>query len=175
MTLHVNDGGVFRTVNGIYINDGGVLRHCNDVYINDGGVLRHARVGGDIIRLDAAALSSVTVGGVATCSFRIDSDGGIYFNQANIPGGGFIKQYDWVLPNANAGLYECRWTSLGNDPSSPPGVADTWLACTTDRTWANSVNGSSDTSSFTCELRLASNPGVTLKSVVIQLNPDGSP
>lgn len=140
------------------------------------GIL-HVLIAGspDIIRLDAVSLASVTVAGSAFCSFRINNNGGIYYDQETIPGGGFIKSYDWVLPNAAASLYECRWVTQSNDPTTVPSTSGTWISCGTTRTWTNTVSGSADTSLFTCELRLASNPGVTLKSVTIQLNPDGSP
>lgn len=121
------------------------------------------------IRLDAAGYTRVVVGGIATANFRIDSDGGVYGQS----GASVVKQYDWIIPNGDVSGFECRWVSTGQTPTTTPGSSGTWLACTSDRSWAHTANNNDDTVSFTCELRRTG--GATLFSVTITLNALGSP
>jgi len=125
---------------------------------------------GDTVRLDAQGITDVVVGGTATITYRVDSDGGIYRIQAH---GGSTKLYDWVLPNAQAANYEVRWVTQGNDPNTTPAASGTWIACTSDRDWVNTSTNADDTDTFTLELRHVGGP--TLASVTITLNAFGSP
>jgi hypothetical protein len=44
MTTHINDGGTWRNLNGIYINDGGTWRTIQSVHVNDGGTWRQVYI-----------------------------------------------------------------------------------------------------------------------------------
>lgn len=130
-------------------------------------------VGGDIVQLQAAGYSDVNLGGPATCTFRIDNDGGIYVSRAHFSGGAFIKQYDWVTPNGNAANYECRWVTQGNDPDTAFAASGTWVSCSVDRDLVTTTGAALDTALATVEIRLVG--GATLASVTIGIDADGSP
>ncbi len=116
-------------------------------------------MGGDRVVLNALSAHETDLGGTAIVGVRMDADGQVYKRD----GGAYAAQYEYVIPAANAGLYECRWVTQGTTPSTTPGASGTWLSCGTDRTWEHS-SAANFNFSFTLELRRAGTT-TTLKSV----------
>ncbi len=61
MTLHINDGGVWRAIREVYVNDNGTWRSVLEVYVNDSGNWRTVFQRYDEITLTAGT-DSLTVG-----------------------------------------------------------------------------------------------------------------
>lgn len=130
--------------------------------------------GGDILRLDAAFVDDSVLGGPSTSRWRLDSDGGVYVSRDGVSGGAFIKQYDWVLPNASASKYECSWSTVSGTPDTAPVAEDSYAALTSDRTWIETNAVGSESCEFTARIRLIGGSS-DLRTANITLQVDGSP
>lgn len=138
------------------------------------GIQQALMSGGQKLTLTAQTVVFRTPSGTPTAGFRIDSDGGIYI-QATGGGGAFVKTYDWIAPNYLAANYECRWTASGTAPDVTPAAVNTWVACTSDRTWqTTSAANLDEPRSFVCEIGLAGT-STALVSVTITVDADGTP
>lgn len=127
--------------------------------------------GGDTLQLRSESLTHVNVGGTATVGIRVDSDGFIYTRSA---GGGYVAQYQWLLPGTNVGDYECRWVTGGTTPDTTPAASGTWVNCDTDRTWQEAETGADISYSFTLQIGKAGTSDA-MKSTTITFNALGAP
>jgi hypothetical protein len=130
--------------------------------------------GGDRLRLDTASVSDATPGGPSTAQWRIDADGGVYISRSIVAGGAFQFQYNWVTPASNAVNYECTWTSDTGTVDTTPTAEGAYVACTADRTWAETNPTTSESASFIARIRRVGG-STDLVTATITLNVDGSP
>lgn len=128
--------------------------------------------GGDVIRVDTATISRDNTGG-ASASFKLDADGQAYYADDS-SGGALTARYSWVIPNANAALYDVRWTPGSGTVDSTPGADSTNLSLGTDRTWTETNGAGVESASFTVTVHNAGDSGNPLATAVITLEVDGS-
>jgi hypothetical protein len=75
------------------------------------------------------AIGTESAAGSCTVGFRVDSDGDYYIEDT----GSYVSDGTWI-GNGTASQYECLLEcTSGSNPSGPS--LDTWLACSSDRTW----------------------------------------
>lgn len=135
------------------------------------GILGGLVGGGPKLTLVDDNLLHANPGATATVGIRIDAGGQIYTREA---GGGYTAQYNWIIPAANAALYECRWVTEGTTPDTTPAASGTWVQCNVDRTWEESETGADRSFSFTLQIGLLGT-STALRSATIQFNALGSP
>lgn len=130
--------------------------------------------GGDRLRIDSATYSRINPGG-ATASFKIDADGQVYVGDSS-SGGALTARYAWIVPAANAALYDVRWSAVsGTGVDSSPGAASTNLNCGTDRTWSETNVAGVETTTFRVTLHRAGDTANALVTADITLEVDGAP
>ena len=69
----------------------------------------------------------------AQVGYRVDSDGDIYTAAGDVTAT-FSSVGTWLNTGSNAD-YECRITLINGDDPTSGSALETWLACTSDRTW----------------------------------------
>lgn len=137
------------------------------------GVLNMMLASGDRIRLDAATYTR-TNPSAATASFKLDNDGQAYAAD-NSSGGSSTARYSWVTPNANAALYDVRWSTSAGAVDSSPGAEATNLNLGTDRTWSETNNLTTESCTFTVSIYRAGESTNPLATASITLSVDGTP
>jgi hypothetical protein len=79
-----------------------------------------------------------------TATYGIRSDGTIDATHTSTNGGGSdgtTNGTNWVTPTSSASLYEVRATKVSGDTPNAGSALNTWLACTTNRSWALYLTG----------------------------------
>ncbi len=125
---------------------------------------------GSRVQFFSDTLVHINPGGTAIVGIRIDSDGSVYTREA---GGGYTLKYAWLLNGVNSD-YEVYATTAG--PGVTGSAVDTWLACSTDRTWEFSTSGNDDSTALNVVLRDASTTTVlTVDPTFINMNALSAP
>jgi hypothetical protein len=170
MTLHLNDAGTWRTIQGVYVNDAGTWRTIQAVYVNDAGTWRQV-YSNDVILLPSTSVSaSATAPTDATANLRIDADGHQYQGSNT-----FVDVGAYITPTGNAGNYSVRGTELSGTVST--GTVGSWLALTSDRTWQVTFTGNSGSKSCTLllEFALTADTSNVVYSQSVTMSADVSP
>lgn len=136
------------------------------------GILQILLAGGDRIRLDTASYTRAAAG-AATASFKIDADGQVYAAD-NSSSGSLTARYSWVTPQANAALYDVRWSTTSGTVDSTPGAEATNLNLGTDRTWSETNNVTTESCVFQVKIYRAGESTTPLATADITLNVDGT-
>lgn len=164
MTLHVNDGGTWRTIQGVYVNDGGTWREIQEIYVNDAGTWRSVYQGITIGLTDVLVQDDPFDPSDAFAAYELQPDGDIqtYTGVSNADFG------DWITPKSSAsGAFACRATlQSGNTPS---GTLNTWLTLDNFRSWSlTRTTAGTNSCQLLIEIRRESD-GVVLGSATISL------
>ena len=79
-----------------------------------------------------------------TATYGIRSNGTIDASHTSTNGGGSdgtTNGTNWITPTSSASLYEVRATKVSGDTPNAGSALNTWLACTTNRSWALYLTG----------------------------------
>jgi hypothetical protein len=79
-----------------------------------------------------------------TATYGIRSNGTIDATYTSTNGGGSdgtTNGTNWITPTSSASLYEVRATKVSGDTPNAGSALNTWLACTTNRSWALYLTG----------------------------------
>ena len=79
-----------------------------------------------------------------TTTYGIRSNGTIDASATSTLGGqsdGTTNGSNWITPTSSASLYEVRATKVSGDTPNAGSALNTWLACTTTRSWALYLTG----------------------------------
>jgi hypothetical protein len=163
MTLHLNDAGTWRDIQGVYVNDAGTWREIQEVYVNDAGTWRSVFLNAVVSLSDSYGTSADFVGTPSSSYFSIQNDGSLVGTIL-----GVAESYGtWVVPVSAAGSFECyleQVFGLVGSGSSPTGA---WISLASTRTWYAPDSGG--TGQHNLYIRRASD-GVVVDSCILQLD-----
>ena len=98
-------------------------------------------IANDFIAADAVYESDLDFN---TATYGIRSNGTIDASHTSTNGGGsdgLTHNTNWITPTSSASLYEVRATKVSGDTPNAGSALNTWLACTTNRSWALYLTG----------------------------------
>lgn len=171
MTTHVNDGGTWRNLIGVFVNDSGTWRTIQAVFVNDGGTWRQVFTNavvsffGDNIRREDTSGTFPTI----TCSFEVSNNG--FLRWSSGASDTRFNAQQWITPTSAAGAnYEARVTVISGSFDS--GTINTWISLATNPVWSISRGvAGGESVSFTLEIRDAFS-GTVLDSANFSLTCD---
>lgn len=171
-TTHVNDGGTWRELQGVYVNDAGAWRTIQEIYVNDGGTWRSVFVNA-VVTVSGETIQNLNNEFSAAASVIFKSTGIV--QKVDFGGTAQIDaSTDWIIPNgAASSAYEIRATLTSGSAPNNTGTLNTWQDLGTDRSWSNICIGDVIASStLLIEIRRG---GVTLGSGSYVIVCDGIP
>lgn len=116
----------------------GAIRTAADFYGKSSVVISIAN---DYIAADAVYETDLDFN---TATYGIRSNGTIDATYTSTNGGGSdgtTNNTNWVTPTSSASLYEVRATKVSGDTPNAGSALNTWLACSTTRSWALYLTG----------------------------------
>jgi len=168
MALSIGVSSAWKSVSAVSIGVSGVWKSVTQMWIGVGGAWKALLTLVDLGATRSAQKTSISPTDART-GYRINSSG-THEDGVGTASVSYTDATTWLLSGA-AGDYEVRATvTSGSTPSS--GTIDTWMACSTTRTWENIITGLGEIESvLLIEVRLASSTvlssmTVTLTSIV---------
>lgn len=122
MTLHINDGGVWRQINDVYVNDSGTWREIAEIYVNDAGTWRTVFATAQILSFTG------TVSGSQQQSFSLLSNGLRTVFDSGSSGNA------WIDPREDMDQYDVMATTVSVN-GNVSGTTGAWQNLSTTRTW----------------------------------------
>lgn len=170
LTLQVSSSGVYSFSGSSWTSDYEVftLRAVYGGVTNDKTItITKAKEGaGGSGTPDVVSLQSVSTNvgsGTTTQGFRVHSDGTV--DATSVSSGSYTNQYTWLNSGTNSD-YEVKMVKIGGQSLSS-GTLDSWLACSTTRTWDRTAPSGSWVGQLT--IRKAST-GEILDSCTVELD-----
>ena len=158
MTLHVKDGGVWRTVDDPQVRVSGAWQPIQEGWVRVAGVWRqfYSRISVSLATLDGSNRSSFgfTTSGspiTVTQGIKFETDGTLQARDSTSPFGFFdLASGEWIGSQPNPGIgssYKVKLTvNIGSSPTSGPTVG-VFHTISSDRQWDLSVTGTNASAS----------------------------
>ncbi len=162
MPIWVNDAGVARQIREIWVNDAGVARRIQQIWVNDAGTPRLVYEG-DVIEIGLTTASdSVLSPETGIAIYTLGNNGIITATELSGPD----STDPWITPQINMSGYEARATLLSGTLSS--GTTGAWQNLGVTREWSREASPGTGlhTTSFTLEIRRASDATVLASETI---------
>lgn len=168
MTLHLNDAGTWRPIQGVSVNDAGTWRSIQEIYVNDAGTWRSVFSSVVFLLPQLSTAASATAPTDAICNYRLDTDGHLRMTPS-AGNNSFVDQGLFITPATNIALYSVRVTETSGTMST--GTVGSFVPLTSNQLWTVRFNGNNGSAGCvaTFDFALTADTSTILYSASVQL------